>query len=271
MHITEKLFLSVRHHKLFEQVHWLWDSLRPFYDRFVSLTNSHGLQRVINGTDAILVLPRFRQMGEVYEPDVWQRLMSEIRPGDTIADVGAYIGLYAVAMANRVGPHGKVVAFEPDVNNYGVLQSHLALNHLEGCIQPLQAAAGASDGEVFFNAAGSTGHVTTSATANTSSVQCVTLDSIFPEQRLDILKIDVEGYEEQVLCGATTLLKDERRRPRAIFIEVHPYAWSEIGTTSDSLLSLLNQHSYEVSDMEGKQVEKIERYGEIIARKRIEC
>jgi FkbM family methyltransferase len=266
MHAAEKFLLSIRHHKLLERADWVWDKLRPVYDRVVTIASKNGLQRVINGTDPILVAPQFRQMGEVYEPDVWPLLMSEIKPGDCIADVGAHMGLYSLAMANRVGPHGRVVAFEPDVNSYSLLQSHITLNHLEDRIQPVQAAVGAGNGAVFFDAAGVTGHVTTIATETSNSVNCVTLDSIFPEQRLDILKIDVEGYEEQVLNGSIRLLSDERRKPRVIYIEVHPYAWPALGTTSDSLLGLLIRHGYEVRTVKAEQVDKLDRYGEVIAR-----
>jgi hypothetical protein len=75
----------------------------------------------------------------------------------------------------------------------------------------------------------------------------------------------VEGYEELVLQGARGLLSDHLRRPRAIYIEVHPYAWSGPGTTSDSLLNLLQEHAYAVYFLTGEPVDKIDRYGEIIA------
>jgi FkbM family methyltransferase len=137
----------------------------------------------------------------VYEPEVWQSLMSEVRLGDTVVDIGAFIGLYTLALGRRVGKEGKVVAFEPDSNSFLALQEHIALNHLEDRIRPIRAAVGAITETVSFDAAGITGHVTTLATSTNSPVECVTLDSVFLEERLDILKIDVEGYEERVLRG----------------------------------------------------------------------
>ncbi|MEM2045746.1 MAG: hypothetical protein QXO20_06155 [Candidatus Bathyarchaeia archaeon] len=53
----------------------------------------NGLERIINGTDRILILPKFRGVGETYEPEVWSHLMAQARPGDIVADVGAHIGL----------------------------------------------------------------------------------------------------------------------------------------------------------------------------------
>ena len=90
----------------------------------------------------------------------------------------------------------------------------------------------------------------------------------FGRARLDILKIDVEGYEERVIAGAKGLLEDGHRGPRAIFIEVHPYAWQATGTTSRSLLGMLEDCNYQIQDLAGKPVERIEEYGEVIAYRR---
>ena len=98
-----------------------------------------------------------------------------------------------------------------------------------------------------------------------SIVQCVTLDDVFKRERLDILKIDVEGYEERVIRGGRRLLGDRARGPRTIFIEVHPYAWSQTDTTSASLLSLLAHLGYRVEDISGQPVTQISGYGEIVA------
>src|SRR3989338_4179732 len=57
------------------------------------------------------------------------------------------------------------------------------------------------------------------------AVHMTTLDEEFRNQRIDILKIDVEGLEEKVFQGSIRLLKDPARCPRLMYIEVHPYAW----------------------------------------------
>jgi hypothetical protein len=82
---------------------------------------------------------------------------------------------------------------------------------------------------------------------------------------LDILKIDVEGYEEVVLRGAANLLSDAQRGPRLIYIEVHPYAWPAVGTTSTSLLGLLEGYNYRIVSLADLLVENIRGYGEVVA------
>ncbi len=245
----------------------MWDAFRPFYDRAVSFAGRKGLKRVMNGTDPILLSPRFRAVIEEYEPDVWQSLMSEIRPGDTFADVGTFIGLYALAVARRVGPSGLVVAFEPDPSNHSFTKEHIRLNALEERVELVNAAVSDTIETVPFSLQAESAHISLKQDEDTCLVDCITLDHHFAERRLDVLKIDVEGYEEKVLSGATSLLRDEHRAPRAIYIEVHPYAWTEVGTTSDSLLSLLESCNYRALNLDGKLIERITNYGEIIARR----
>jgi hypothetical protein len=59
------------------------------YDSLLSLTYRNGMPRVINGSDAIRLLLRYRGVTEVYEPDVWRYLIQGVQPGDVVADVGA--------------------------------------------------------------------------------------------------------------------------------------------------------------------------------------
>jgi Methyltransferase FkbM domain len=89
---------------------------------------------------------------------------------------------------------------------------------------------------------------------------------MFAGDRVNILKIDVEGYEEMVLRGAHDLLRSPERRPRAIFIEVHPYAWQPLGTNGKSLLNLLSAAGYQMKTVQGAPVQAIDHYGEIVAR-----
>ena len=273
MHAVEKIAFAIRHNQYLDHADRLWNCVRPAYDRLSSLAARRGLKRIINGTDEVLVAPRWRMVAEEYEPEVWQQLMSEVRLGDVVADVGAYIGLYSIALANRVGRGGRVVAFEPDPANFAALREHVSMNSFTDRIEPRPEAVWANTGKVKFAAYASSessvaNSTDESTTGNESMVDCVSLDQVFAGARLDVLKIDVEGYEERVITGALNLLKDGSRGPRAIFIEVHPYAWQAAETTSESLLGLLKNCNYQVRDLAGKPVERIVEYGEVIAYRR---
>jgi FkbM family methyltransferase len=266
MHSLEQFCVRLRHAPGFNRVNWLWDALRPAYNSVIGLAGRRGLERRINGTDNVRVLPRFRETSEVYEPEVWRRVMNEVRPGDVIADVGAFVGLYTVALAKRVGEKGRVFAFEPDPENHSALRAHVELNGVGVGVHLVRAAVGNVEGRVPFAAGGaSESAIGAPARSGATEVDCVRLDNFQPMPRLDILKIDVEGYEERVLQGAAALFAEDRRRPRIIFVEVHPYAWADLGTTSESLLGLLASYGYEATEPNGKPVQQIRHYGEIVA------
>ncbi len=268
MNVIEQVSIKLRHSPALAEAAWLWDLVRPTYDKTIALLGRKGLERNINGTDHMLVLPRFRGVSEVYEPDVWAALRAEVKPGDTVADIGSFIGLYTIALGKMVGPSGRVYAFEPNPENCDHIDGHLELNQLEDRVEVTRAALGDEDGTVPFDCTeGIQGHVSKSMNDKSSLVPCMRLDTFLAGRPVDVLKIDVEGYEELVLRGATELLGSPDRKPRAMFIEVHPYAWADLGVSSDSLLKLLAECGYEVHTLEGEPVQKIDRYGEIIARR----
>src|SRR2546427_2272740 len=246
---------GVRHSRWLQNSHRLWRLLRGPYTSLLGAMAPQGLERLINRTDSIRVLPELRAVGGSYEPDVWSRMMGEIRLGDTIVDVGAHCGLYSVAFARRTGDIGRVHAFEPDPPTLARLEAHCRMNGIAGRVALYQVAVADRDGSVGFVAGqGSESHI--GAEVGNQRVNCVCLDSVFRDRPVDLMKIDVEGFEECVLHGATSLLKSDRRAPRLLCIEVHPYAWSAVGTTSESLLALLIACGYTVHDLLGRPVSR---------------
>ena len=143
MHRLERWATTIRHAPWLRKADRLWNLARPPYEKIIAIVARNGLERVLNGGDRILLTSQFRFVGETYEPEVWKRLMGDIRVGDTVADVGAYIGIYTIPLAKRVGPSGKVVAFEPDPENLRALEVHIKLNHIADQVQLIQAAVGA--------------------------------------------------------------------------------------------------------------------------------
>jgi len=270
MNRLEKIAISVRHTPGLDNAEWLWRRVRPAYDRMLRRLGSHkGLERTINGVDRIRLSPLSRGfVDENYEPQVWNRVMREVRPGDRIAEVGAHIGLYSLAFARRAAAGGHVVAFEPEPDNAQTLEANIAVNGWQDRITVVRAAVGDRCASVRFAANfGCESHVLRGDEASQSALEVpmVTLDSYFPDAKIDLLKIDVEGFEELVLRGGSSLLADKRRRPRLILIEVHPFAWEAVGTSSDSLLGRLRECGYGVETVAGIAVTRIVDYGHVVA------
>ena len=268
MNLLEQLSFSLRHSQYLEGNEKLWNFLRPIYNSFLDNYCRNGLIRNINGSDQVLVSPKFRNTSEIYEPEVWNHIMKNIRLGDTVADVGAFIGLYSIAIAKRIGPNGQLFAFEPDPDNFSGLHKNVNLNKVFNIVEAVNKAVGDKDSTVYFQSGnGLQSSIQPEALSSGISIECVSLDKFFKKKKLDILKIDVEGFEEKVLIGATNLLRNRQYCPRILYIEVHPFAWPNVGTTWDSLLDFLRSHDYSVTTLDNRSPREINWWGEIIAHK----
>ena len=82
----EKLCVQLRHCAAFKCAAPLWNAVRPIYNGFINLTGRGGLMRNINGTDTIKLCPECRGTSEVYEPQVWAKVMGHIGPGSRVID-----------------------------------------------------------------------------------------------------------------------------------------------------------------------------------------
>ncbi|MEX2399801.1 MAG: FkbM family methyltransferase [Rhodothermales bacterium] len=145
-----------------------------------------------------------------YEPDKQHLVAEIIRPGMVVWDVGANAGFYTVAFSHLAGDSGAVYAFEPFAENADNILRHMRLNRLQNTTL-VQAAVGEHDGLVGFqtaelNAMGRISHDETNYL-----VPSLTVDAFirqYPTSRPDVMKIDVEGAEEELLKGARTFLAE---------------------------------------------------------------
>jgi FkbM family methyltransferase len=162
-----------------------------------------------------------------YEPGVVQGLEKLIQPGWTAIDVGANIGYFTLLMANLVGPHGKVIAFEPLAENFKILKENIQLNgHANVVAENLALMSRTERIELRSATPGAITWVASvkidqNAAVESQSAEAVTLDEYVETNgiaKVDFLKIDVEGAEASVLEGATNVLN--KHKP-ILLIEMH--------------------------------------------------
>ncbi len=143
--------------------------------------------------------------------------LSYLRSDDLFVDVGANVGVYSLLAASIPGV--SVESFEPSNEAYGHLLENVALNRFDARVTTHEAAAGAHDGsgwlidgEDVYN------RLTTSDDPAAVAVDVVTLDRVLGDdrRRVALIKIDVEGFEADVLRGAAAVL---RRDAPAIIVE----------------------------------------------------
>ncbi|MEZ5855400.1 MAG: FkbM family methyltransferase [Hyphomicrobiaceae bacterium] len=133
-------------------------------------------------------------------------LLHLLRPGDLFVDVGANVGSYTV-LASAVCK-ARSIAIEPDPNTVRALAKNIEINALSERVTVIEAAVGAQSGSVAFTTGRDTmNHVAGSGDHATRQVLVRTLDDILCDEAPVLIKMDVEGYEPEVISGARATLK----------------------------------------------------------------
>lgn len=167
-----------------------------------------------------------------------------LRPGGTFVDVGANIGTYACWAARRVGPGGRVVAFEPVPATREALAANVRRNGLADVVTIRPEAVGATTGTAaIFSRPGAHGLSSFAQFegAEPQDVAVVSLDRAV-EGPIDLVKVDVEGFEAQVVSGLLEVL--ERPSPPVLVIEVIEEHLSHLGATPEDVLGPLRARGY---------------------------
>lgn len=147
-----------------------------------------------------------------YEPHVTALFRDRLRPGMHVLDIGANIGYFTMLSASLVGPSGAVTAIEPNPDSARLLETSRRANSFDNVVV-LQVAAGRDRGLLVLH--GSYGNVMTSAAPeeakaliNSTTVPSFRVDDLIPQNdKIDFVKIDVEGAEYNALLGAAELIK----------------------------------------------------------------
>lgn len=147
------------------------------------------------------------------EPALWSKFL---KPGDYVVDVGANIGVFSLALSHLVYPGGKVAAIEPQPENFALLKQNtekrnnvfpenLALGDRTDIIKvgPLSSLPHTNYGGFELHDFGQDYY-------DGINVALMKLDDHYKENRLDFIKIDVEGMETEVLLGARQLIEQYR-------------------------------------------------------------
>jgi len=170
-------------------------------------------------------------------------LLHALRPSDLFVDVGANVGTYSVLAAKVVG--ARVVAFEPIPATNIALRDNLALNAIESRVDLRRTCVGAEPGEVVMTTALDTiNHVIAGSAQGatpTMSVPVETLDSVLRDVPF-LLKLDVEGYEREVLRGATATLANPGLH--CVIMELNAYG-ARYDRSDSELLSLMTANGFE--------------------------
>jgi FkbM family methyltransferase len=182
------------------------------------------------------------------DPDL-EALMTAVRPGDVVYDIGANMGLFSIMLGHRVGAGGLVVSFEPQTQVFEHLQTNIRLNGLQN-VRAFRKALGA-DTEAAFVSIAKESVLSRLRAAEDSppgpreAVDVVVGDEFVKAEDLPVprlVKIDVEGAEYGVIRGLTKTLSQPACQ--MVCCEIHP-PLLPAGVTQDTVLTLLRDLGFD--------------------------
>ncbi len=158
-------------------------------------------------------LEQFLYVNGMYEAGTLELLRAILRPGDVFVDVGANIGLMTLTAAARVGDRGRVLACEPDPGTCELLRANVELNRFAN-VSVCETALGSASGRAMLYARPALGRGSSTldgthhAGGPVKEVTVMKLDELVRRSdfgSIRMVKIDVEGWEYQVLLGGRKL------------------------------------------------------------------
>ncbi len=186
----------------------------------------------------------------VHEKNSTAEVKTVITPGMKILEVGANIGYYALIETKLAGPSGHLYAIEPAPHNFAALKKNLELNGIRNA-DIHQAAFGEKRDKAKFyvydrgNLSSFLKREDMGMKYEEVEVEIMTLDDFLKFKKVDFIRMDVEGYEKEILKGSEKALA-EGNRPKYFFIEIHSELLHKKGSSAREIVEFLRNHGYEI-------------------------
>lgn len=150
-----------------------------------------------------------------YEPLTVEIIKNEVKKGDVVLDIGAFVGYYTLLFSRLVGKTGKVFAFEPELNNFLMLKKNVEVNNYKNVIL-IQKAVTDKLGKIKFYLDKTPGGTTHTMVPNLDHQKYIEIESVYldeylrDQKKIDFIKMDVEGAEPLVFLGMKKILKENK-------------------------------------------------------------
>jgi len=221
--------------------------------RFVQFTNKDGITFDLDVHECV---QKAIFCFHYFEPADVAGFRTFIKPNGVVFDVGANIGQYSLLASKLMGQTGKIYAFEPSLDIQSKLKRNIALNNFRN-IEVVPCAVAASSGVMKFYSANEVANQGVGSLmpvqeyrSNIRSnegvdVDVVSLDDFCETRnigRVDVLKIDVEGFDLEVLKGAKKLMKNNP--DLVIMSEVEPMNLEQLGVTAKDFYNFMEAQDF---------------------------
>lgn len=172
-------------------------------------------------------ISNYLNSGFLWHPHLVRFLAAALRPDDCFIDIGAHLGLFSLLAARRIGPQGKVIAVEPDPINTRLLARNIERDG--AMIERLEVALSDSKGTATFYRSETNRALQTLVKEERTNIETTVVTNTFSDQfadldRIDCVKLDVQGAETQVMKGMVDKLQNLEFCPY-IIVEINPVTW----------------------------------------------
>jgi FkbM family methyltransferase len=203
-----------------------------------------------------------------YEQNVTKVLLNYLKNDLTFLDIGANLGYYSLLVASQC-PEAKIYSFEPDQKNFHLFQTSIIYNQFQHLIQAYPLAVSNETKNIVISSLGNNGNFGARFTGNSQQdliphvhgenpyfreISAVSLDEFLPDLEVDLVKIDIEGYEPFAIQGMGELL---RKNKPIILLEFAPSNLVGLGQTDpkqflETFIELA--YNFNVIDRQGKVI-----------------
>ena len=195
---------------------------------------------------------------KIWEPLESKLFCRSINKGDIVIDIGAHIGWYSLLASRHVGEEGLVYAFEPEPRSFNILIKNIKLNDITNII-PINKALSDSSGIQLlyinlYKKDPSLFRMWSDSDEESVPVEVIPLDEYLENKQVDIIKIDVEGYEYKIFQGMEKILSENPNL--IIFSEYWPEGLRKAGSSPKEYLDIIKKHGFIIIKIEEK-LEKI--------------
>lgn len=198
----------------------------------------------------------------LYEKHIVKEIVENTKEGDVCVDVGANIGHHTIIMSQNVGKSGRVYAYEPIPKIKDQLDKSISLNEIKN-VETILIALSNTEEDLELNicneSIASSSIVNKMSTGEKITIKTKTLDS-YNYPKVDFMKIDVEGFEYNVLLGAEKTIATNLPK---IVIEYSPiYYRVNNPSHSKDILSFFKKYNYTILDLEDgrKEIKDLDNF-----------
>jgi FkbM family methyltransferase len=191
----------------------------------------------------------------VYEKAETRFFRSVCKPGMTFLDIGANIGYYSALALGLIG-NGRIIALEPDQENFKYLEKTVAANHAKNVTCVRKAAATENKIVTLYTSSSNRGDnrlYPNELCEGSAQVETCTIDSLLKELKVpsvDLVKIDVQGFEGHVIQGMKETLTNSEHV--TLLSEFWPFGLESAGSRSEEFLTGLERLGLELYELTRK-------------------